>query len=258
MRKRLFLPLLLLLAVLLLLPVSAAGYAQIDDRAGFFHGDTAWNTDDLTGNGAGRFSYYLLTDIASTYPSDREVLSRCGITREDDAVVLAVYQTSDGTYHYDIYTFGAAADAFSDDDIDEVLDAPAVYNNLKTGKIEAGVKAFLTACGKVEARFVAEEEADAARAEKWEATRVPRGIAVTLIVFVIAGGIAMLAVALVYRKKVHGETYPLDRYAKLHLTREVDRFVGSYITRVRVNTNNGSSGGSHGGGGGGGGHRGGR
>ena len=258
MRKRLFLPLLLLLAVLMTLPAAAAGYTKIDDRAGFFSGDTAWNTESLTGNSAGRCSYYLLTDYAEDYPSDREVLSRCGISKKDDAVILAVYRTDSGIYHYDIYTFGAAHEAFSDDDIDEVLDTPGVYNNIKAGEIEAGVRAFLSACGKVEARFVAEEEADAERAEKWEANRVPRGIAITLIVFVIAGGIAMLVVTLVYRKKVHGETYPLDRYAKLRLTKEVDRFVGSYITRVRVNTNNGSSGGSHGGGGGGGGHRGGR
>lgn len=257
MRKRLFFPLLLLLAVLLLLPVSAAGYTKIDDRAGFFSGDTTWNVETLTGNSTGRFSYYLLTDYAEDHPSDREVLSRCGISKKDDAVILAVYQTGSGVYHYDIYTFGAAHEAFSKDDIDEVLDTPGVYNNLKTGEIKAGVKAFLAACGKVEARFVAEEEADAARAEKWEVNRVPRGIAVTLIVFVIAGGIAMLVVTLVYRKKVHGETYPLDRYAKLRLTKKVDRFVGSYITRVRVNTNKGGSGGSHGGGGGGG-HRGGR
>lgn len=259
MRKTLFLPLLLLLAVLLILPVCAAGYTRIDDRAGFFSEGTAWNTETLTGNGAGRFSYYLLTDIASTYPSDSQALSRCGISKKDDAVILAVYQTSDGTYRYDIYTFGAADEAFSDSDIDEVLDTPGVHDNIKAGKIEAGVKAFLAACGKVEARFAAEEKADAERAAKWEASRVPRGIAVTLIVFVIAGGIAMLVVTLVYRKKVHGETYPLDCYAKLRLTKEVDRFVGSYITRVRVNTNNGSSGGSRGGGGGGGGgHRGGR
>ena len=142
MRKTLFFPLLLLLAVLLILPVCAAGYTRIDDRAGFFSEGTAWNTETLTGNGAGRFSYYLLTDIASTYPSDSQALSRCGISKKDDAVILAVYQTSDGTYRYDIYTFGAAHEAFSDSDIDEVLDTPGVYNNIKAGKIEAGAKAF--------------------------------------------------------------------------------------------------------------------
>ena len=171
MRKTLFLPLLLVLAVLLILPVCAAGYTKIDDRAGFFSEGTAWNTETLTGNGAGRFSYYLLTDIASTYPSDSQALSRCGISKKDDAVILAVYQTSDGTYRYDIYTFGAAHEAFSDSDIDEVLDTPGVYNNIKAGKIEAGVKAFLAACGKVEARFAAEEKADAERAAKWDCRR---------------------------------------------------------------------------------------
>ena len=38
MRKTLFLPLLLLLAVLLILPVCAAGYTEIDDRGVLFRG----------------------------------------------------------------------------------------------------------------------------------------------------------------------------------------------------------------------------
>lgn len=257
MRKTLFLPLILLLAILMIFPAGAAAYAGIDDNAGFFRGDTAWNVSDPGGDPAARFSYYLLTDLASAYPSEKAVLSRCGITRKDDAVVLAIYQTSDGVYHYDIYTFGAAADAFSDRDIDEVLDTPGVYNNIKAGKLTEGAKAFLAACGKVEARFVEEEKAEAERAAEREATRVPRGIAAMAVAFLAAGGVAMLIVALVYCKKTHGETYPLDRYAKLNLTKEVDRFVGSYITRVRVNTNNGSSGGSRSGGGSSG-HRGGR
>lgn len=249
MRKTLFFAAVLLLAVLMILPAAASGYAKIDDRAGFF-GGTDWNTDTLTGGNESRFSYYLLTDLAEDYPSESEVLSRCGIGRKDDAVVLAVYRTRAGVYHYDIYTFGKADDAFSQSDIDEVLDAPGVYNNLKAGRIEEGVKAFIGTCAEIEARHLAEEA-------KWEAARVPRGIAVTLVVFVVSGGIAMLSVALYYRKKLHGEVYPLDRYAKLNLTKQVDRFVGSYITRVRVNTNNGGSSGRSSGGGGGG-HRGGR
>ena len=51
-----------------------------------------------------------------------------------------------------------------------------------------------------------------------------------------------------------------EKIKKARLDRHMTQrdVVGSYITRVRVNTNNGRSGGSRGGGGGGGGHRGGR
>ena len=51
-----------------------------------------------------------------------------------------------------------------------------------------------------------------------------------------------------YRKKRHGESYPLSRYANLQLTESVDHFVGSFVTRVRIQSNSGSSGGGGGGG----------
>jgi hypothetical protein len=41
----------------------------------------------------------------------------------------------------------------------------------------------------------------------------------------------------------------LDRYARLQLTAREDRFVGSFVTRTRIQKNNGSRG-SRGGGGG--------
>ena len=74
-----------------------------------------------------------------------------------------------------------------------------------------------------------------------------------VVVGLLAGGGAVLGVFLYYRKKQHGESYPLDRYAKLQLTEAEDRFVGSFVTRTRVqSSSSGGGGGSHGG------HRGGR
>ena len=85
---------------------------------------------------------------------------------------------------------------------------------------------------------------------------LPVALAVILgvVLGALAGGGAVLGVFLYYRKKQHGDSYPLDRYAKLHLTDAQDRFVGSYITRTRVQSNSGGGGG----GGSRGGHRGGR
>ena len=56
------------------------------------------------------------------------------------------------------------------------------------------------------------------------------------------------SIFLSYRKKRHGESYPLSRYANLQLTESVDHFVGSFVTRVRIQSNSGSSGGGGGGG----------
>ena len=55
---------------------------------------------------------------------------------------------------------------------------------------------------------------------------------------VLAGGFTALGVALSYRRKKRGSSYPLDRYAKLNLTLREDRFVGSFVTRTRIQSNN--------------------
>jgi uncharacterized membrane protein len=60
-----------------------------------------------------------------------------------------------------------------------------------------------------------------------------------------------------YKKRRATVDYPLDRYAKLSLTKESDAFVREYTTRTRVSSSSSGGGGGsrHGGGGG---HRGGR
>lgn len=192
---------------------------------------------------------YLLTLENESAPTDGRVKSKCGIGNEDDALVLVV-RTRGGTYYYDMYTFGAAYDVFSDDDVDEILDDPDVYTALKSGKVYDGYRSFLSACHPFTAAYerdLADAAARrAARAENAALTSVLLG----LVLGVLAGGITVLCVFLSYRRKRHGESYPLDRYAKLALTDSSDVFIGSYVTRVRVQSNNSSS--SRGG------HRGGR
>lgn len=252
MRKTVFLCLICLLLPLFLFPVSAARFEPIDDRAGLLTDAEQFrneNADEADANGT---RYFLLTDTATNALSGKEILARCKITEKESAAVLLVRYTG-GRYYYDMYTYGDADDAFSDTDIDRILDDTEVYNNLKRGNIEAGAARWRALSAECIAEYTAKQS-------KWEATRVPRGIAIALAAFLLAGGIAVLCVALCYRKKVHGETYPLDRYAKLDLQVKNDRFVGSYITRVRVQSNSTSGGRSSGGrsSGGGGGHRGGR
>lgn len=251
MRKTVFFCLSCLLLVCLLLPVGAAQFEPIDDRAGLFSDAAQFRAENADSADSYGVRYFLLTDTAKEAPSDREILTRCGIDRKDDAAVLLVRYTG-GTYYYDMYTWGLVNDALSDTDVDRILDDTGVYNNLKSGNIPAGATRWRALCSTYVADYAAEQA-------EWEAGRVPRGIAIMAVSFLVAGGIAVLCVALSYRKKVHGEIYPLERYAKLDLQLKSDRFVGSYITRVRVQSNNTSGGGrSGGGGGGGGGHRGGR
>ena len=62
-----------------------------------------------------------------------------------------------------------------------------------------------------------------------------------------------------YKMKKKSVDYPLDRYAKLDLTHQSDRFVREYVTRTYSPRSSGGGGGGGGGRhGGGGGHRGGR
>ncbi len=199
---------------------------------------------------AGLRPYLITLENAST-PSSTWVKNKYGLNENSDAVVLVV-RTLDSTYYYDMYTYGKANDVFSDTAVDEILDDPDVYQNLKSGKVFDGYSAFYSACHVFTGDYEQEELArEQARAER-EARAPMEALLCALVVGVLAGGISVLCVFLAYRRKRHGESYPLDRYAKLHLTQCEDVFVGSYVTRVRVQS---SSGGSRGGGGG---HRGGR
>ena len=118
------------------------------------------------------------------------------------------------------------------------------YQNLKGARFEAGIRSFFSLSADV---LQDHYEKLAAR----EARAPLVAVIVGLIAAAVVGSGSVLGVFLYYRKKRHGETYPLDRYARLQLTAREDRFVGSFVTRTRIQRNNGSrSGGSRSGGGG--------
>ena len=198
--------------------------------------------------GVSFYLYTMSTANADDYPTDRAVRIYCGIPDSEAAVVLVV-RKAHTTYYYDMYTYGDAWDMFSDADVDRILDSFGVYNSLKSGRIYEGADSFFTLCRQTVQDF-RQKEAD-------RVAREPLMIALTgTVVAILAAGIAVLVVVLRYRTKKHGESYPLDHYARLDLTYRDDRFVGSHVTRVRIQSSSG--GGRSGGGGGGGGRRGGR
>ena len=243
MKKTLFFALVLLLLSLCVLPAfAAAPTVKVIDNANYL--TDAEETDlkaALSGSGNGVI-YCVVTVTSRTNPSDSAMFSLCGCTNEDAVVALCIYH--DGSeYRYYLYTFGPADNMLSDSAVNRILDDPATHNNIKNGRIAAGCRAFLTAADGEYTKAV-EKEA------RYEATRVPRSIGIGLLVGAIAGGVAVLIVVIVYHRKQHGEIYPLDRYARLDLTLCQDRFIGSYVTRVRVNNSSSSSGGRSGGSGG--------
>ena len=233
MRKLSFLLLLLLFISALTLTASAHATTVLDDgdlisdeQARILEGGCNCAYFDVN-------YYYVTRANASTYPSDSDMRRICGIAEDEAAIVLLV-RTYKGTYYYDMYTFGEAHSIFSDADVDAVLDAPDVYDNIKSGEIYSGMRAFSNHCHRVVGEHY---EALQERRERAPLTALLIGV----ILGVLAAGITVLCVFLYYRKKRHGESYPLDRYARLNLTQANDIFIGSHVTRVRVQSS--SSGG---------------
>lgn len=246
MKKALFFILIATLFALLTLSASAFT-VEIKDEVGMLDFEAmaidrdAATEENLKGTRFGVFTAVSL--YRDDYPSDSRVASRFGLSEHESAVIL-VLRLYEGTYYYDIYLYGDADDIFRDSDVDRVLDDTSVYQNLKGARFEAGMRSFFSLSADV---LQDHYEKLAAR----EARAPLVAVIVGLIAAAVVGSGSVLGVFLYYRKKRHGETYPLDRYARLQLTAREDRFVGSFVTRTRIQRNNGSrSGGSRSGGGG--------
>ena len=242
----------LILTLICLFTIPAFAY-QVTVRDELAQSDNPLGPDCYTytvadGTDAGGVAYYLWSkrsDSKSDLPSAATVARTLGFAENNAAVVLLVRQIGTG-YFYDMYTYGAANDIFSDAVVDRILDNADVYSKLKSGDISGGAFDFFNLCTE---QILQAAEKEAAR----EAAKPLRMLRFSLIVGVLAGGFTALGITLCYRRKKRGSSYPLDRYAKLNLTLREDRFVGSFVTRTRIQSSNGS-----GGRGGGGSHRGGR
>lgn len=166
--------------------------------------------------------------------------------KTEDAVLLIVtYDLSDQRYYYDMYTYGHANHAISQKEVDYVLDKDAVYDYIKSGNVMSGAESFFELSAKAY---------DGRVGAPWAVVIGVSAVIAAVIALAVCGGVVAS-----YKKKKASVDYPLDRYAKLNLTKDNDNFVREYTTRTYSPQSKGSSGG--GGGsrhGGGGGHRGGR
>ena len=164
-----------------------------------------------------------------------------------DSLVLLViqYDSYFDEYYYYLDTYGDAHYSIEDKEVDRILDNREVYDNIKSGNLKEGIIAFAPL---------------AARAVEGDLRPdFLKVLIISLIIAVIVAFIVCLSIYLAYKKKLHAESYPLNRFASLDLKIERDSFVTKFVTRVRINTSNGGNGRSGGGrSGGGGGRRGGR
>lgn len=241
MKKPAFVLLFALLLSLLLptLGVSAesAGRVTVLDNAGMLSGVEEAALESGFGDRQHGTLFYLVT--SSTPLTVSAVRSLCGIASGESAAVLVI-DRQNGTYYYELFTFGHIDGVLSRRACDAILDDDTLHDAIKGGRIYDGAARFFTL---TEARI---ERDWYDPGERFGGVGV--SIAVGIVVSLLAGGGAALGVFSHYRKKRHGESYPLDRYANLSLTYHEDRFVGSAVTRVRVQSS--SSGGRGGGGGG--------
>jgi uncharacterized membrane protein YgcG len=78
---------------------------------------------------------------------------------------------------------------------------------------------------------------------------VLRTVMISLVLALIFSTIPVIIIIVKYKRKAKGTSYPLERYASLYLhdNRCSDNFMGSFVTRTRINTSSGTRSGGGGG-----------
>ena len=248
MKKVLILLTVLTVFLAAMLPVSATVYAEdsllLDKIDLFSETEEAEILRRISHFIEKRNCHMLIFTDTIVYRNDYVIRDVLDTLRSEDLVILTV-SLSDGVYYYDLYTYGTADQALTDSDVNAILDAKKVYNNIKGGNVYEGVLAFIDM---TEARM---------GVFSFKGELMPGVIILSLIVALICCGVVVAR----YKLKIKPTNYPLDRFASLKLTDEKDIFTGSFVTKRRVSSSSSvGSGGRSGGGGGGrsGGHRGGR
>ena len=251
MKRRIFLTAILVLCLLLgaMLPAGAETYPAetVFDRASLL--DAAAEQSITSAAQAARERTgcaFLVATHRRSYHSDEywgeDFLEHYTQYTEDTDLVLLIITLEGRTYYYDLYTYGDAYSKIRGTEVDYILDDDAVYDNIKSGNLEAGVLAFLSL-------------SEQAYGGRLGASYLVIGTVCAIISCVIAL-IACICVVNAYRMKNRSVDYPLDQFAKLELTDKEDHFAGVFITKRRIASSSGGRGGMSRGGGGG--HRGGR
>ena len=188
---------------------------------------------------AGGSDSYLGEDYLEDYGlSDSADLVLLVVTLEDSGRDLP----GDG-YYYDLYLYGSASRRILQGEANAILDAGAVYGPLKSGRLAEGTGAFL--------------ELAAAEYGNGDYERSPylRALPVAAVIALAIGGVSCMLVKRSYSVRHRPVEYPLEHFARLELTAQEDRFVGSFVTKRVISSGHGGGGGVHRGGHRGGGSR---
>ncbi len=191
--------------------------AEIEDAARRFYADSY-------------ASVYVVTarnNISTGYDGD-DFLREYGIS--GDVIVLIINDNQNRNYN--IYPYGKCYSKISDDEYNEILDAPSVYNNIKRGNYKSGAIACIELCEK---------------ACRPNVSGFVIGSSVTIGIIIL---IFVSCTVYSYKRKSRSEKYPLNRFARLDLNLRRDDFITKFVT-VQVIKSSSSGSGSRGGGGGG-------
>ena len=261
MKRRIFAIILVALMMLCVLPVRAqeqeetfSDYTKVIDKH-----DQLSDADEQRINqalakaseqaGVPVCAYVFIPEVTyygyEKYVGD-DFLAEYGLSANQPLILLVVTLATTYENYYNIYTYGDAYTKINDKEIDYILDDSTVYYNIKDAR-EGDL-----ATGLCEYAALSAEAYAGRLGVSWQLILI-----VALIAGAIAGGVSVSSIAASYKKKNPSQSYPLDRFAKLELTRERDHEIGRFVTTTIISSGS-RSGGGGGRTGGGGGHRGGR
>ncbi len=172
-------------------------------------------------------SVYVVTARTATstgYDGD-DFLSEYGIS--GDGIVLII--NDNVNRNYNIYPYGKCYSKISDSEYNEILDTPAVYNNIKSGNYKSGAIACIELC-------------EIACRSNVKGFVIGAFITVSIITLIFVS-----CTVYSYKKKSRSEKYPLNRFARLDLTLRRDDFITKFVTVHVIKSNSSSGGGSRGG-----------
>ena len=244
--------LLLLPAVLLTIPAAAEDQRVIFDNGGFLNTDTEEELTALALEKAEETGcdFYVVTHEMRHEDDEywgEDFLEDEGLSENADIIILII-TLDDGTYYYDLYLYGDAWDKVPKRERNYLLDHDEVYDNLKGGRLKAGIIAFLNVGAEL-------YEGENAGYEAYEKSFRVKLLIFSLIIAAVLAFVACFGVYKSYTAKKKSVDYPLEHFAKMDLKDKEDIFAGSFVTRRVIQTSSGGGGGGRGGGGGHGGGR---
>ena len=186
--------------------------------------------------------YVCATNYSESYWGE-DFLAEYGLSRNTDLVLLVVERTPFDINYY-MYTYGDAYYQINQKEIDYILDDSTVYYNIKGGDLATGICEFAA---------LSAEAYTGRLGVSWGLILIG-----ALIIGCIAGGIGVSSISASYKRKNPSQSYPLDRFATLELTKKQDRVVSKFVTHTIISSGGRGGHGGRPGGGGGGGYRGGR